>query len=204
MQQQINLFQPVFRREAKVFSARTLAQILALALVLGVAGSALLQLQLAKHAATRDLLDGQYRKLESQLLTLEAQADTGQLAALDTRIKDLETRLANGATELAEIQGLLLERSTGFAPVLEALALHPLSGLWLTGIHLQDGELQLQGIVLDPELIPRYLDLLAEDAALAHWSLATVQLERVADQPGQLQFTLRSGTMELAAEEDDP
>jgi len=83
MQQQINLFQPVFRREAKVFSARTLAQVLILALVLIVAGVALLQLQLGRHTATRTLLMGNTAPLESLVGKLEAQADSGQLAGLD-------------------------------------------------------------------------------------------------------------------------
>jgi Tfp pilus assembly protein PilN len=196
MHQQINLFQPVFRREAKVFSARTLAQILVLALVLSVAGVALLQLQLARYSATRTLLDNQYRSLETQLLTLENRGDGDQLAALDANIDLLERRLADGAAELAEMRGMMGARSEGYAPVLEALARHPLNGLWLTGIKLQDGELELQGIALNPEAVPRYLALLAEDTTLAKWTLATVQVERVAEAPGQVHFTLRSGAAE--------
>ena len=193
MQQQINLFQPVFRREAKVFSARTLAQILAIALVLIVAGVAMLELQLSRHAATRDLLANQYRALDTQLQALEGQADSGELAALDARTEELELRLADGATELTEIQGLMVARSQGFAPVLEALARYPLTGLWLTEVRLQGNELELHGIALDPELVPRYLALLDEDATLARWTLAMVQIERDTDVPGRLRFTLRSG-----------
>lgn len=199
MHQQINLFQPVFRREAKVFSARTLAQILALAVVLMVAGVALLQLQLSRHSATRSLLDSQYRSLETQLRALENRGDAAELTRLDARIKTLETRLADGAVELAEMQALMIARSEGFAPVLEALARHPLNGVWLTGIKLQDDELELQGVALNPEAIPRYLALLADDATLAKWTLATVQVERAEESPGQLRFTLRSGAAGISA-----
>ena len=197
MQQQINLFQPVFRREAKVFSARTLAQILALALVLGVAGVALLQLQLSRHSATRNLLDSQYRALETRLQTLENRGDIAQLTALDTRIEGLQRRLVDGAVELAEMRGLMLARSTGFAPLLDALARHPLDGLWLTGIRMQDGELELQGVARSPEAIPNYLALLGDDPTLARWTLATVHVERDAEAVGQLRFTLRSGANRL-------
>jgi Tfp pilus assembly protein PilN len=203
MQQQINLFQPVFRREAKVFSARTLAQVLILALVLIVAGVALLQLQLGRHAATRSLLDGQYRALETQIVKLEAQADTGQLAELEARIKTLETRLADGSIELGEIQHQVVARSRGFAPLFTALARHPLQGLWLTGIHVRDDSLELTGTTLDPELLPRYLALLTEDADLAPWSLNTVQMERSAEVPGQVQFTLSSSEREPTATRND-
>lgn len=192
MHQQINLFQPVFRREAKVFSARALAQVLILALVLIVAGVALLHLQLGRHNATRDLLDSQYRTLEEHLRAIEAQADAGQLAALDTRIKTLETQLADGSVELAVIQQQVVARSTGFAPLFTALARHPLSGLWLTGVQLQNGVLEVKGTTVDPELLPRYLALLNEDADLAQWSLSTVQMERSTETPGHVQFTLRS------------
>ncbi|MBI5041501.1 MAG: hypothetical protein HZB57_10010 [Gammaproteobacteria bacterium] len=197
MHQQINLFQPVFRREAKVFSARALAQVLMLALVLIVAGVALLQLQLGRHNATRDLLNAQYTALEKQISTLEARADTGQFANLDARIKTLETQLADGSVELAEIQQQVVARSAGFAALFTALARHPLNGLWLTGIQLHDDILELKGTTVDPELLPRYLALLTEDADLAHWSLTTVRMERGVETPGQVQFTLRS------AEADD-
>jgi Tfp pilus assembly protein PilN len=194
MQQQINLFQPVFRREAKVFSARTLAQVLGLALVLSLAGVALLQLQLGRHNATRNLLDAQYRQLETRLQALEVQADAGQVAALDARILDLETRLADGAAELAQIRNLVIERSGGFSPLLEALARHPLDGLWLTGVRLADGELELHGRARHPELIPQYLAALGDDTALSAWPLAMVQVERETDPAGLLRFTLRSAT----------
>ncbi|MBI5463258.1 MAG: hypothetical protein HY941_13820 [Gammaproteobacteria bacterium] len=192
MHQQINLFQPVFRREAKVFSARALAQVLGLALVLIVAGVALLQLQLGRHTSTRDLLDAQYRTLEKQISALEVKADAGQLASLDARIKTLETQLADGSVELAEIQQQVVARSAGFAALFTALARHPLNGLWLTGIQLRDDILELKGATVDPELLPRYLAALTEDADLARWSLTTVQMERSAETPGQVQFTLRS------------
>lgn len=201
MQQQINLYQPVFRREAKVFSARALAQVMVLALVLIVAGFALLQLQLGRHSAARDLLAGQYSTLNSQLEALERRADAGELAALDARIRELETRLADGAEELAGLETQLLEHDAGFAAQLEALAQHPQTGLWLTAIRVQDGGLELEGITLDPERLPIYLAELNGDPTLARWALTTVQLEREAEQSAQLHFVLRSAG---AAEDDAP
>lgn len=203
MQQQINLFQPVFRRETKVFSARALAQVLGLALVLIVAGFALLQMQLSRHNATHDLLDGQYRRLDSQLQALETRADAGELTALDNRIKELETRLSDGAAELAQLQDQVLSSSGGYAPLLEALARHPQDGLWLTTIRVQGDELELEGRTLDPERLPAYLAELNADATLARWPLTTVQLERLADPTTQLRFTLRSAGMEAPEKDND-
>lgn len=201
MQQQINLFQPVFRHEIKVFSALALAQILGLAVILIVAGFALLQLQLGRHSATRDLLAGQYSSLDSQLQALEARADSAEVAALDTRIQELETRLADGAAELAGLRTRMLAHDAGFASLLEALARHPQHALWLTAIRVQQGDLELEGITLDPERLPTYLAELNADPTLAHWALTTVQLERQAEQPAQLRFVLRSAG---AAEHGQP
>lgn len=200
MQQQINLYQPVFRREAKVFSARALAQVLGLALILIVAGFALLQLQLGRHSSTRDLLAGQYTTLNNQLQALEQRADAGELAALDKRTQELEARLADGAVELASLQTQLLEHDAGFATLLEALAQHPQQGLWLTAIRVRDGGLELEGRTFDPERLPAYLAELNADPALAHWALTTVRLERQTEQPSQLNFVLRSAD---AAEETE-
>lgn len=193
MLQQINLYQPVFRREAKVFSARALGQILALALMLVVAGYALLQLQLGRHGATRDLLETQYRRLDGQLQALGTGAGGDEPAALEARIRELEGRLADGVAELAGLRDEVLSRSSGFAPLLEALAQHPQEGLWLTAIRVRDGELTLDGVTLDPERLPRYLAELNAEPALRQWPLTTVQLARRPEQPAQLHFTLRSG-----------
>lgn len=192
MQQQINLFQPVFRREIKVFSARALAQVLVLALVLIVASFALLQLQLGRHNATHALLDGQYRSLHSQLQALEKPTDSGALSALETRIKELETRLNAGTDELAGLQNQLLSRSQGYAALLTALARHPQDGLWLTAIRVQDDGLELEGLTLDPERLPAYLAELNADPDLTRWPLTAVQMERLAEPSAQLRFVLRS------------
>jgi len=193
MHQQINLYQPVFRREAKVFSARALGQILALALVLVVAGYALLQLQLGRHGATRDLLDSQFRRLDGQMQALGTGADADELAALEAHIREREARLADGAAELAGLRDAVFSRRNGFAPLLEALARHPQEGLWLTAIRVRGGELTLDGVTLDPERLPRYLAELNADPALSPWPLTAAQLTRQSEQPAQLHFTLRSG-----------
>lgn len=194
MQQQINLFQPVFRREIKVFSARALAQVLGLALVLLIASVVMLQTQLARNTAVRDLLDGQYQRLDAQIQTLEARADPAEMAALDTRTRDLEQRLADGRTELAALQAQLRERELSFAGVLETLARHPHDGVWLTAIRTQDATLELEGTALDSNRLLDYLADMNADPALQRWPLTTVQLDRdeAADQPARLRFVLRS------------
>ncbi|HEY9197721.1 MAG TPA: PilN domain-containing protein [Gammaproteobacteria bacterium] len=194
MQQQINLFQPVFRRETKVFSARALAQVLALAVVLIVASFALLQLQLGRHDATHALLDGQFRQLDSQLQALEARADSGELAEFDARIKELETQLADGAAELTALQAQMHGRDMGFAALLETLARHPRDGVWLTAIRTQDGALELEGRALDHERLLSYLDELNADTDMGRWPLTAVRLDRETDaeQPALLHFVLRS------------
>lgn len=194
MQQQINLFQPVFRRETKVFSARALAQVLGLALVLIVASVALLQMQLSRNTAVRDLLAGQFRQLDAQIQALEARADPAEMAALDARTQELEKRLADGRTELTALQTQLRERELSFAGVLETLARHPHNGLWLTAIRTQDDTLELEGTALDSERLLDYLAEVNADPALQRWPLTTVQLNReeTPDQSARLRFVLRS------------
>lgn len=192
MQQQINLFQPVFRREEKVFSARALVQVLVIAVLLLVGGVTALQVQHAKLASTRGFLEGQQRSLENQLTLLEAQADPAALAALDDRITTLQTRVSDGEAELAQMRDLLIERKTGFAQLLHALARHPQRGLWLTDIQQLNGALELKGRTHDAMLVPQYLDALSTDASLKRWSLSTVLVERDAENAEQLIFTLRA------------
>lgn len=190
MQQQINLFQPVFRREQKVFSARTLLQILGLGLLLLIGTAAALQLQRAQLAATRDFLSAQQKHHTAQLQQLEASVDAEALASLEQRIETLQSQLAadSGTRELLRAQ--LTARQARFAPQLTALARHPLPGLWLTGVQLGSDAVTLQGLAQRAEQVPQYLASLAGDPLLSRWALSTVRLER--DSAGRIQFTLSS------------
>lgn len=159
MSQQINLFNPLFLRKEKYFSARTMLQSVAL-IFLGLAALyayALLQTrdlqriaadQGRQLAAQRD----QFVRLGGQASSKLLQAEVDRLAA--------EARARRAM--LDKLQGGELGNAEGFSRYFAAFARHPVRGVWLTGFTVGDGGdlLRIRGRVLHPDLVPAYLKVL--------------------------------------------
>jgi len=168
MYQQINLYQPIFRKQRHIFSGVSMFQatgVIALALLL---------------AYTYGL--SQVLGLEAEVVQFEQreQAYADQLARLDTteaiaRRTEVEAELRALGEILIEQQQLIdvlrdnpLGNTSGFSDRLAALARQHREGLWLTRIALNggSGEMQLAGVSVDPALLPEYLQGLGEEGGL--------------------------------------
>jgi Tfp pilus assembly protein PilN len=195
--QQINLYQPMFRKERKRFSALALLQIGLACLLLLVAIGVYFQVQLHRLQASEQSLASQQRHLEQTLAALRASDGDPVLEALDRQITDLETRLRERENLLSGIAGLASNRD-GFAPLLQALSQQRVPGLWLTGVHFGDGgqNVQLQGVAQEAELVPRYLELLPQHDRLRDFDFQQVQVQRHPAGDQGLGFTL--GTRHVA------
>lgn len=170
MSQQINLYQAIFRKEPKKFSAKTLLQ----ASVLVLVGAALLysyshwqarSLRAAlaqaerQHAALNKRLEEVSRKFgaqsKSRLLEREI-ARLERLIAAKSRIKEILERGVFANTD-------------GYSEYLLALARQHVSGIWLTGFAIAGAgeELTLKGRTTIPEAVPRYMQKLADEDTLS-------------------------------------
>jgi len=169
MSQQINLFNPVFLKQKKMFSAVNMLDALAVLLV-GVA---------VFYA---------YAKIET--LNLDRQAvETGrQYDQAKTRLAQTSARYAPRiadpvlAAEAVKLQAQLGARKAaldgmgmgaiapeaGYAEYLRALARQSLAGLWLTAFKIAKGgaELEITGRALQPELVPTYIRGLNRERAM--------------------------------------
>ncbi|WJW75540.1 PilN domain-containing protein [Thiohalobacter sp. IOR34] len=188
--QQINLYQPVFRREEKWLSATTLAQIPALALVLLVGSGLYLSAQLGRLQETAAQLEGLYNSQAQQLEALKARGNGQEVKALDQRIEALQTRLDGGRQLLASLDSLSLPSSGRFSNYLAGLGRQGLAGLWLTHIGLQPGQLSLRGMTRNPKLVPTYMDRLVSDPAFEGLRFSQVELQRQDERPGEASFLL--------------
>ena len=157
MYQQINLYQPVFRRQRKALSAATLLQVLliAAAMLLGV----FLHTQWTVNSlrSTADALASQYRHLETQLGNLENPHQSAADAVLD-EVRRLQATIDARQALLERLARLTINDSHAFGDFFETLATLTTPGLWLTGIRLDmDGTTEIRGSAMDPALVPRYL-----------------------------------------------
>lgn len=168
MYQQINLYQPIFRKQRQVFSAATMAQALA---VVAVALLGLYGYGLAKVHA----LEGEVLQLEGREKAL-----TTQLARIDPALSD--DRRAELDAELARLNATLLDQQRlievlreqplgngGFSAYLAALARRRTPEVWLTSIAVNGGTgaIELAGRSLRAALVPELLQRLGEEPALA-------------------------------------
>jgi hypothetical protein len=181
MRQQINLYQPIFSEERKLFGARTVG-----------AGFAIL---LAALGAFSIYANVRISALDKNVATLRAQQaqqqsmleSTGQMQTARSKPGGIQTHIAQLSAAIAErdralqiLQGGAAGQTTGFAPRLEALARRHVEGLWIDSVLLSgtDGSMSLSGATLNPDIIPAYLDSLARDAVLTGTRFDEFVIER--------------------------
>jgi len=194
MRQQVNLFLPMFRKERKVFSARTLLFICTLALTALLVAYGFSRWQLVRLDGTLAGLRKQHAALASELATLKPPPAT-DTSALDARIKTLKARLQARRQLVNGIERLVDANRRGFADQFRALAREHVRGLWLTGLQInrqQDG-LVLKGVALQPQLVPAYLQMLPSQGAFRGVDFHTVELKRDAKHRRHVDFVLKAG-----------
>lgn len=163
MSQQINLYNPLFLKQEKYFSARAMLQALGM-IALGLAalyayalvqtreGERLARDNQAQLAAQRD----QFVKLGGSLPPQgRSQQIEGEIARLEGEVKARQSIVA--ALRTGE-----LGNTAGFSGYFAAFGRKAMPGVWLTGFSLGESgnDLQVRGRVLHPDLVPAYLKLL--------------------------------------------
>ena len=193
MHQQINLYQPVFRKQPIVFGAATLMQIAAavLLLLLVLVGHA--RWTLGNMQTTARNLQGQVDTLGQQLNGLQNGRGTTDSQALDNEIEQLQGDLAHRNMLLVRFDQLVSRRRSGFAAQFRALAEEHVRGLWLEGVTVNaDNRIELRGITLDARLVPLYLQQLERRKDLSPTPFETVSMNRIDPARPQIQFVLRN------------
>ncbi len=183
MSQQINLFNPIFLKQKKTFSAVNMLDALAL-LVVGVA---------AFYAyASIETLNLDRQEVETSRQFDQAKLRLAQTSAryapkipdanLDAEVNNLQAQLSARKAALNTMGIGALTRDAGYAEYMRALARQSLQGLWLTGFRIAKGgaELEISGRALQPELVPSYVQGLNRERAMqgrTFESLAMAQRE---------------------------
>ena len=169
MAQQINLFNPLFLKREKHFSARTMVQALALLAVgvLGFYGYAAMQTASLQRVA----FETEKRALaqREQLIQLGRQfSPQGRSKLLEDEAARLEARIKSRRDLLGVMEGGALGNTEGFSRFLAAFARRGMEGVWLVGLSISgDGsELLVNGRVLHAELVPAYASALHKEEVM--------------------------------------
>jgi hypothetical protein len=169
MSQQINLFNPIFLKQKKTFSAVNMLDALALLLVgvavfYGYASIETLNLDRQAVETARQYDQAKQRLAQSNARYAPKKKDAG----LEAEMNNLQAQLSARKAALNSLGTGALGHDTGYAEYMRALARQSLVGLWLTGFKVAKGgaELEIVGRALQPELVPAYIRGLNREAAL--------------------------------------
>ena len=183
MSQQINLYNPLFLKQEKYFSARTMLQALgmiAIGLVMFYA-YALVQ----TRESERLVADNQ-----AQLVSQRDQfASFGSKLSLQQRSKALESEVARLEAEVKARHSVVaalrtgeLGNTAGFSGYFAALGRKAMPGVWLTGFSVGESgnDLQVRGRVLHPDLVPAYLRALNDEPVMRGRQVTELKLSATA------------------------
>lgn len=185
MNQQINLHQPIFRKQRALFSARIVLRLcaiwaLALAVIYALGLWSDQQLR-AEHVRLQTERDAAAANL--QKITALRSSDPGRSQMLAQELASLQTQLAQKEAVLQLLSRGELGSAAGFAPQIDTLADRRIAGVWLTRVALTEGgrEISLQGQAVRSELLPEYLERLSGESGFPGARFGDVRLERQPD-----------------------
>lgn len=193
--QQVNLYQPIFRKQKKIFSALALVQ--AAVLVVFALGGIYAYSRWQLVALDDALTSAQDQRTETQARLTEIQRATPPRARdqrLVRAVERLQVQNEFKQRSLAMLEADLGTARAGFVGQLEGLARQKVDGVWLTHLAFSAGgsDIGLAGNALAPELVPRYLQRLSAEASFAGTQFQSFLLERTADKDSRVTFELSS------------
>lgn len=179
MSQQINLFNPVFLKQKKVFSSVAMAQALGVLLVGALAmvafgrqhvaalekEAATLKVQLAQKEARRALVNAEF-------------APRTPSAAMAAQIVEAEARLRALGTVSDVLGRGELGRAVGYSEYFRALARQGMDGVWLTGVSVDNGgaDIGIRGRALQGTMVPGYIGRLTREPVMQGKSFSSLQI----------------------------
>lgn len=184
--QQVNLYQSQFKPKLIILPAQQLLLIASLPIIIFIIVSLYLS---HKQQLSTDLLQQQQHQvqLEQQRLTSVKQQleSRKQNPLLVTELKDLQQQLKNKQVLLDHLSNQKLGNQIGFSSTLTALSKQHIEELWLTQFSLlNSGQfIALQGTALTSQLIPEYIDKLAESTQFQGKNFSVFQLKKHKDSP---------------------
>jgi len=198
MMQQINLYQPIFRKEKKVFSAQAMLEVTVIVLVIlagfyGVGSwktSELTETVIERKA----VLKQQETNLEQLKKKLPRK---GKDNLLPQRIAQLEKTVAEKQMVASVLSGGgIYGNREGFSELLSGFARQHSADVWLDALEIRQGgaHLKVQGNALNPESIPKYIQNLSAEQILKGREFAVFRLDKKIqpESNSYVTFTLQS------------
>lgn len=180
MSQQINLYNPLFRKTGFSFSSATaLLYYFVAALALSGLAAAYENYQLRNASAVARATDEMHKatlaRLEKLSATIASQKPNAQL---DAEVQRLEAQLKGRQEVIEALNGGVVGNTVGFSDHMRAFSRQSIEGLWLTGFDIAQGgnDISIQGRTLNADLVSNYLDQLNREKPLQGRQFATLRI----------------------------
>lgn len=190
MSQQINLYNPAFRKEEKPFCARNMAYALGAVTI----GLVVLSAYGFIHAREAERLAAdsarQLAVQRERLSQAVAKSPQARSKALEAEVGRLEGEVKARQNVLAVLGTGELGNTTGFSEFMAALGRQAIPGVWLTGLKIGEtgNDLEVRGRALRPDLVPSYLRALNNEPMMRGRRVSEMKLTSkapAAAAPGQ-------------------
>ncbi len=205
MSQQINLFNPAFLKRRKYFSLLAMLQALGMIVAgsLFFYGYAIYQVgQLDKQSKEGAKRHNAEQVRLARMTTAFSPQQANQ--ALQDEVRQLEKQIADQAGLIEAIKSGAVGNTAGFSEYMRAFSRQAMPGLWLTGFRItgEAAQISLSGGVMNPELLPAYIQRLSKEGVMQGKTFSALQMQQPAAKPGiapapaaprYVEFVLHSG-----------
>lgn len=182
MAQQVNLCLPILRKQKSSFTAQTLAQALAILLLVGGAMGAVWVWNLNQASTSlKSTLATQTQELDGLRAALaknQGVVAPGQTAA-EQELAQRRAHLAQREKVLAALQQGHIQPGFGHAARLQLVAQTIPSAAWVSQINADERTLEVIGYTLEPAVLTTWVNRLADSPLLKGQSLSTVKVDSV-------------------------
>lgn len=196
MNQQINLYQPMFRKQKVLFSAMTMLQVGVFFLLVFSSIYMYQSNKLKPYKKQLIVVNKELIELGSQVAILGGSKTQSKSKLLENEIRKLTQELAQRERVFNVLSSKTFGNASGFSSYLEAFAKGHVQGTWLTAVKINQGGtlLGLEGKTLASELIPRYIQKLAEEESLHGSSFNVMEIAKVETDEGSSEINFSIST----------
>jgi MSHA biogenesis protein MshI len=181
MQQQINLYLKIERKQVQRFSAYTV--LLGMGVVAAVLLLVCVGIGISNRTIEQSMAQQQVEKAQLQKTVEELRSNLRQLAdvrELDEAITRLGSDVQTKRRIIDKLASMPDKANSGFSGLMSALARAPVNGMWLTAISFAEGgvDVALKGESRTPELVPAYLQQLSNQPVFSGRRFSVLRMQQ--------------------------
>ncbi len=186
MSQQINLFNPIFRKHEVLLSLRHATVVLLAIAVAAGGGGAYRFYQAASLSKETRALTAELAVQQKTLDEMSARRSTGKSKLLEAEIARIESKTQEDQKILSLLGGGDVGDTKGYSSYMAGFARQIMAGVWLTGFEIVGAgrHMTIQGKSSQAERVPAYLTRLNQEPVLRGKTFASLELRLPKEKSG--------------------